>query len=335
MKSLFFTLLGRLPVLLAVGVGLTIGTATRTVQAITLVDSSGFEAPDFNAGNLAGQQLWQTAGTGASTAVVQSVITQSGGQAIQVNRTSLSDRSWAKQTLALPSGRYTSIEWDMLVNPTDAATGFGPFFGVSVLDNFSGSVAAVASLGVDATTGEVLIQEGGTGFLIVTSALATNGGWDHFRIELDFQTDSYNVYLNGTLISSTGFIDVSLGIDRITEADITGFAAGGDATSQSQAGTAFFDNFVVRDGLRGDYNNNGVVDAADYTVWRDQLGQTAFGLAADGNSDGVVDGEDYLLWNNTFGDSNATASTAVAVPEPGGLLVVTILALGATLFRRP
>ena len=27
-------------------------------------------------------------------------------------------------------------------------------------------------------------------------------------------------------------------------------------------------------GVDGDYNGNGVVDAADYTVWRDSLGQT-------------------------------------------------------------
>ena len=107
-----------------------------------------------------------------------------------------------------------------------------------------------------------------------------------------------------------------MGIDRLTEADITGFAAGGDSASKSQVGTAYFDNFIVRDGLRGDYNDNGVVDAADYTVWRDQLGQTTFGLAADGNADGVVDGADYLLWTETFGDTNALASVAIGVPEP-------------------
>ena len=33
-------------------------------------------------------------------------------------------------------------------------------------------------------------------------------------------------------------------------------------------------------GLVGDYNDDGTVDAADYTVWRDSLGQTGSGLAA-------------------------------------------------------
>src|SRR6202007_2157730 len=44
----------------------------------------------------------------------------------------------------------------------------------------------------------------------------------------------------------------------------------------------------VADGLPGDFNHDGIVDAADYTVWRDSLGQTG-NVAADGNEDNVVD----------------------------------------------
>ncbi len=43
----------------------------------------------------------------------------------------------------------------------------------------------------------------------------------------------------------------------------------------------------------GDYNFNGVVDAADYVVWRDTLGQSGVGLAADGNGDSQIDAADY------------------------------------------
>ena len=55
--------------------------------------------------------------------------------------------------------------------------------------------------------------------------------------------------------------------------------------------------------LFGDYNRNSVVDAADYTVWRDALGQT--GLApysgADGSGNGIVDADDYAVWKMDFG----------------------------------
>lgn len=57
--------------------------------------------------------------------------------------------------------------------------------------------------------------------------------------------------------------------------------------------------------LSGDYNADGLVDAADYSVYRDNLGSQQ-NLAADGNHNGVVDQADYLVWRNNYG--------AVALP---------------------
>jgi hypothetical protein len=57
-----------------------------------------------------------------------------------------------------------------------------------------------------------------------------------------------------------------------------------------------------RGGPIGDYNRDGCVDAADYTVWRDTLGLTVpIYTGADGNGDGVIDQADYLLWRSNFG----------------------------------
>lgn len=59
--------------------------------------------------------------------------------------------------------------------------------------------------------------------------------------------------------------------------------------------------------IRGDYNQNGVVDAADYTVWRDSLGDSvpAF-TGADGDGNGIVDQQDYLVWRTNFGATTTT-----------------------------
>ena len=57
----------------------------------------------------------------------------------------------------------------------------------------------------------------------------------------------------------------------------------------------------------GDYNGNGVVDAADYTLWRDTLG-SQLDLRADGNGDGMVDEADYVFWNDRFGNVIGTGS---------------------------
>jgi hypothetical protein len=68
-------------------------------------------------------------------------------------------------------------------------------------------------------------------------------------------------------------------------------------------------------GLAGDYNGDHVVDAADYSVWRDSFGGTT--LLNETVSLGVVDQEDYDAWKANFGatDGEGAGSTA-AVPEP-------------------
>jgi hypothetical protein len=78
--------------------------------------------------------------------------------------------------------------------------------------------------------------------------------------------------------------------------------------------------------LPGDYNEDGVVNAADYVVWRNSNGKTGLGLAADGNVDGVVDVDDYQWWRSYFGERLDSAATA-SVPEAGptALLGVALL----------
>ena len=71
---------------------------------------------------------------------------------------------------------------------------------------------------------------------------------------------------------------------------------------------------TVLPGVPGDYNQNGTVDAADYTVWRDHLGQT-FTLTNENPAaatPGVVDAEDYAFWKSHFGESLGSGSGATA-----------------------
>jgi hypothetical protein len=75
--------------------------------------------------------------------------------------------------------------------------------------------------------------------------------------------------------------------------------------------------------LTGDYNGDGKVDAADYTVWRDTFGSTT-DLRANGDdsgtSQGVVDQADYLTWVQNFGATQG-AGTGASVPEPASLIL--------------
>jgi Glycoside Hydrolase Family 113/Dockerin type I domain len=87
------------------------------------------------------------------------------------------------------------------------------------------------------------------------------------------------------------------------------------------AGTAtvFLDNLRLVNltaPLSGDFNGDGRVDAADYTVWRNSLGSTS-DLRADGNLNGVVDLFDYQMWKSNFGATlSGSSSGGVAAPEP-------------------
>ena len=91
-------------------------------------------------------------------------------------------------------------------------------------------------------------------------------------------------------------------------------------------------------GVAGDFNGNGVVDAADYTVWRDHLG-AADESSLMGNGDGMngVDAGDYNLWKTNFGmTAGSGAASAGAVPEPcAAVLMVFGLMTGClSRFRR-
>ena len=75
---------------------------------------------------------------------------------------------------------------------------------------------------------------------------------------------------------------------------------------------------VVAPFLTGDFNLDGVVDAADYTVWRDSLGSAATPFAGgDANGDQVVDQADYALWRANFGATLPSVNlSGDNVPEP-------------------
>lgn len=87
----------------------------------------------------------------------------------------------------------------------------------------------------------------------------------------------------------------------------------------------------------GDYNRNGTVDAADYTIWRDHLNSN-FQLDNEGGiSPGVVDAADYNFWKSRFGLTSGGGSQfgAVAVPEPAALSAALLAAaVGLIVFRR-
>ena len=105
-------------------------------------------------------------------------------------------------------------------------------------------------------------------------------------------------------------------------------------------GTTIFLNVVTV--LSGDYNQNGVVDAADYVVWRNTRGQAGAGLAADGNDNGQIENGDYIVWRSNFGRTAGSAAVlhsaeplSAAVPEPTAAMLLGLSIAALFLIHRP
>jgi hypothetical protein len=76
--------------------------------------------------------------------------------------------------------------------------------------------------------------------------------------------------------------------------------------------------------LPGDFNADGIVGAADYTLWRNTSGSTS-DLRADGNGDGIVDALDYAVWKSNFGATVADVTVADVTPAGGGGAVAAVV----------
>jgi hypothetical protein len=87
-------------------------------------------------------------------------------------------------------------------------------------------------------------------------------------------------------------------------------------------------------GTIGDYNSDGKVDAADYTVWRDHLGQTFTLPNRDPANTGVISAADYTSWKSHFGLPGSGAGASSAVPEPSSVVLSVIASLALAFYSK-
>lgn len=235
----------------------------------------------------------------------------------------------------------TGVDWALYTVTVAQATGPQGAGEVEIAGGeslISGDVGSVATLGVEA--GRLRLASGGSVEVLGDYTQAGLGG-------LEFAVGPSG---SGALVVGG---DATLGgeIELVLDAGYTP-AFGEEITLLTTDGALLGDFSDVTlpgldDGLRwrltrdndsigavvvlsGDYNGDGTVDAADYTVWRDAEGSID-DLAADGNGDGVVDAADRQVWIDHYGRVANEASSAV--PEPAtSLLVGSTLLLAA--FRR-
>jgi hypothetical protein len=81
---------------------------------------------------------------------------------------------------------------------------------------------------------------------------------------------------------------------------------------------------VVPPIFAGDYNDDGVVDAADYIVWKKNVGEPAGTLPND-DTGLPIGSPQYNLWSTNFGNVEAGSSGSGTIPEPASVILLTCM----------
>ncbi len=164
-----------------------------------------------------------------------------------------------------------------------------------------------------------------------TNRLRARGNAGGMDIEANFFPQTAHLIFNG-------IADVyTFRYDGFASGDYIKLQLNGDAAPKlgaSFAGVLFDETFQpnLMAPIPGDYNRNDAVDAADYVVWRNSLGQSGSGLPADGNPNNIIDAEDYDVWKTQFGQPASPGFSSaqrelLAVPEPRALIPLVMAGL--------
>jgi T5SS/PEP-CTERM-associated repeat protein len=186
------------------------------------------------------------------------------------------------------------------------------------------------------SNGVMEIEIGGTGmgsqydFINVTGNALLDGRLQLALID-GFVPSAGQTFLVFNATSLLGVFDNAGNNQRVTTVD-----GGGSFVVHYGVGSTFDPKHIVLSDfqavtLPGDYNQNGVVDAPDYVLWRNTLGQAGAGLAADGSANGVVDQVDYDLWKSRYGalagfGRTTNARNNVTAPEPSTVALLVVCA---------
>lgn len=224
--------------------------------------------------------------------------------------------------------------WDTDINAPDPFwAGFGQSEAARIDVNNDGDIANGDSL-----TASLPPSSGTTAdWVLVESTIVIDDDPDDSGFGWQIGTESF-------------FVDA---VEEIRAVMFVGDFAGNDLTD---GGSFFVDNLLLevfateadmlstpnpnprplaQDFSPGDYNNNGVVDAADYTTWRDNVG-AAEGTLPNDTDGGVIGDPQYNTWVANFGDVTPDPfgpPVAVAVPEPGSV-ILAMVGLGVWVGRR-
>jgi hypothetical protein len=100
--------------------------------------------------------------------------------------------------------------------------------------------------------------------------------------------------------------------------------------TNGDAGLFLYSPSTVTEFADADFDQDGDVDAADLSTWKNSYGTNVAGNA---DADGDTDGRDFLIWQRQY-TGPGTAADVRAVPEPGVALLLGFAAFCAMFCTR-
>lgn len=305
------------------GVSITVESPFATVK--TLFDHN-FVTPDFfDAADIRNQQGW----VGQSSWAVE----DAAGQGYATSGTTVFEGVTNNARADVEAGETIRIEMDLDLDVSIDTNSDQFRFGVTTLDSSGSFVPALGNNGGSILSGKLryLAADDSIEFTPVegSGSVITVPGVD-LGLDLasgDGQTDNLSLKWDATKSDIADQWDVLLRVENnstggswvspvvtVTEAATHGTTTGlyaGVRGLQNSTQTNFridryaYETVTPGSVIEGDYNFDGVVNAIDYTIWRDSEGQNGPTLPADGDRDGDVDETDRGIWQANYG---ATAS---------------------------
>ncbi len=222
---------------------------------------------------------------------------------------------------ALPGGE--TLSWDFLPMTTSGYTSTLLYWdGQGESANFGATPTPDYSLSLYGGNGSASADGGDTLVPGASIGITSSSGALH-QHRFFFLDDNGDGDITTLPLSGYYLISMQLSIDGL-ETSAPFFLVWGtpdsDALKQAQVAIPWVNDrldSLVGGGLPGDFNNDGVVNAADYTVYRD-------------NERNLFTAGAYSQWSENYGDV-ATPPATVSIPEPSAF---ALAAMFAGLLRR-
>ncbi|WP_442484534.1 beta strand repeat-containing protein [Aeoliella sp. SH292] len=215
------------------------------------------------------------------------------------------------------NGNDITVTGGGLVNINHNTSGGG------IINNGTLGTAGSTTVGGSLTsTGTLHFDIAGTGNLAFDSWLVTGAA------DIDGTVIDVQLAEGFTLTGSESF--TLLTASSLSAVGITLSEATASMFSLSMSATQLILQATNSGSLVGDYNNDGLVNLADYTVWRDSLGGNTALPNRDPSLTGPIGAADYTIWKSNFGNTGSLSAVAnTSVPEPSTMLM-SLLAFSLT-----